>query len=454
MRPQESSTARIVPVSRLSAYLRNVLQNDKWLRNVGVRGEISNLSPNKSGNVYFDLKDAEALLNVVVWSERAAALPKLENGKQVIAYGEITAYPKKSTYQLIAYQVEAEGVGRLHEMYEHLKRKLDAEGAFAQERKRPIPRYPFTVALVSSKGAAGAADFLKILRERAPQVQVTFVETPVQGIAAAGEVVRAINRASRLEADCIVAVRGGGSYEDLFAFNTEEVARAILRAARPVITAIGHETDYTIADHVADRRAETPSAAAHIVAPQTRSELLHTIDSRAARVRRCTGAVLNLAKTHLERVLGRSAVSDPARIVGLRRQHLDRAVEMVQGRSREVIRRRHDTVAALERRLDRLDPKSRLAHREQAIALARVQLQNAVERRVRAAAERLSLRVAELRGKDPEAILQQGYAIVRYDGRVVRDAVRVPEGALVSAKVARGTLHARVERSEGDPEVG
>ena len=453
MRPQENTAPRIVGVSRLAVYLRSVLANDKWLRNIGVRGEISNYSSQTGGNVYFDLKDADALLKVVVWSDRASQLPKLENGQQVIAYGEITAYPKNSRYQLIAYRVEPEGIGRLHEMYEHLKQKLEGEGAFAQDRKRAVPRYPFSIALVSSKGAAGAADFLKILRERAPHIQVSFVETPVQGIAAAGEIVRALNRASKLDVDCVVVVRGGGSYEDLFAFNTEEVARAILRAPRPVIAAIGHETDHTIADHVADRRAETPSAAAHIVAAQTREELLRAIEGRIGRVHRCAASVITLAKTHLERIVGRSAVTDPARIAGLRRQHLDRAFDAARGRSRDLVRRKRDALVALERRLERCDPKIRLGEREKAIALARVRLQNAADRRLRSAAERVGIVVTELRGKDPEAILQQGYAIVRFQGRAVRDAESVPEGALVSAKVARGTLHARVERKERDPEV-
>lgn len=432
MRPQESTSARIVGVARLSVYLRNVLANDKWLRNVGVRGEVSNLSSNKNGNVYFSLKDADALLACVVWNDRARDLPRLENGQQVIAYGEIGAYAPRSQYQLVAYQVEHVGVGRLHELYEQLKRKLDAEGAFALARKRAIPSFPFEIALVSSKGAAGATDFLKILRERAPYVGITFVETPVQGVGAATEIVRAINRASRLDVDCVVVARGGGSYEDLFAFNTEEVARAILRAPRPVITGIGHESDVTIADLVADRRAETPSAAAHVIAPVPRDELVRTVESRAGRIVRLVRGKISIGLTHLERVVGRSAVAQPDRIVAVRQQRL----------------------RALERRLAQFDPKTRLAEREKAIALANVRLENAVERRVREARERLALKFAELRGKDPEAILQQGYAIVRYEGRAVRDAAAVPEGALVSAKVARGTLLARVEHKETDGKEG
>jgi len=431
VRPQESSSARIVAVARLSAYLRNVLGNDKWLRNIGVRGEISGLSASKNSHVFFSLKDADALLNCIVWSDQARDLPSLENGQAVIAYGEIQAYPAKSQYQLVAYRVELEGTGRLHELYEQLKRKLEGEGAFALERKRAIPAYPFEIALVSSKGAAGATDFLKILRERAPYVGVTFCEAPVQGVGASTEIVRAINRASRLDVDCVVVARGGGSYEDLFAFNTEDVARAILRAQRPVITGIGHESDVTIADLVADRRAETPSAAAHLIAPVPRDELLRAIAARANRIERQARGRGKFLTSHLERVSG-----------------------SLRTRLSESARRRADILRGLERRLERVDPKSRLAEREKAIAVARVRLHNAAERRVRRIAERFGLLVAELRGKDPEAILQQGYAIVRYEGRAVRDAAAVPEGALVSAKVARGTLHARVERKAADdPEV-
>jgi exodeoxyribonuclease VII large subunit len=454
VQPKESASARIVAVSRLSVYLRNVLGNDKWLRNVGVRGEVSNVSSRPNGNVYFDLKDADALLSCVVWSDQARELPRLENGQQVIAYGEITAYVKSSKYQLIAYRVEQEGVGRLHELYEKLKSKLESEGAFAVERKRPIPTYPFSLALVSAKGAAGAADFLKILRARAPYVEVTFCETPVQGIGAATEIVRAINRASRLDVDCVVVARGGGSYEDLFAFNTEEVARAILRAPRPVITGIGHETDLTIADLVSDRRAETPSAAAHIVAPMSRDELLRSIAGRLGRIEQSTRRRLAASATHFERAIGRSAITDPGRIVGSRRQHVDRAIGALATRVDEAMRRRDVRLQTLERRLQKFDPKSRMDERRRVLDILAVRLENVKQRYFQKMTDRVALKRAKLEGNDPEAILQKGYAIVRYEGQAVRDVAAVPDGAAIAAKLARGTLLARVERKELDGKEG
>jgi exodeoxyribonuclease VII large subunit len=190
------------------------------------------------------------------------------------------------------------------------------------------------------------------------------------------------------------------------------------------------------------------------VSAQTRDELLQLIGSRRARLHRCALGAIALGSSNLQRIVGRSAVSDPARIVGVRRQHLDRAQESLRLRAHETVRRRRETLAGFERRLDRADPKIRLAEREKALAIARVRLAPAAQNRLRLASERLKLIVAELRGKDPEAILQQGYAIVRYEGRAVRDAADVPEGAAVSAKVARGTLHARVERKQSDTENG
>ncbi|MBV8354742.1 MAG: exodeoxyribonuclease VII large subunit [Candidatus Eremiobacteraeota bacterium] len=429
MRPQESAEPRIVGVARLAGYLRNVLTNDRWLRNIGVRGELSNFSRHRSGHVYFDLKDGEALLSCVVWSEAVPDLPPLENGLQAIAYGEISTYPKASRYQLVAKRVELEGIGRLHEMFERLRRKLEGEGAFAAARKRAIPAYPFSIALVSSQGAAGAGDFLKILHGRAPHVTVSLVETPVQGVAAAPEIARAVSRAARLDVDVIVVARGGGSYEDLFAFNTEDVARAILRANRPVISAVGHESDLTIADMVADRRAETPSAAAHLVARVTRDELLRALATRSQRIERLCSSTISLGRMHLERA-----------VTGLRM------------RTAATRQRGADRLTALERRMAACDPALRLAQREKRIELVRVGLERAVERILRSAGERLRLRATELEGKNPETILQQGYAIVRYQGRAVRDAVGVPDGALLHAQVARGTLVVRVESKQTDAE--
>src|SRR5581483_8531477 len=251
--PAARADVRVVGVSRLANYIAKSFERDKNLARLGVRGEISNLRTQPNGNVYFTLKDRDALLDCVAFSEAAAGFPALANGDQVVAYGNVQTYPKASRYQLRAYEVVAEGgIGVLHQRYEALKARLAAEGLFAPERKRALPRYPFRVALVTSAAADGARDFVMQARARAPHVELAFFATPVQGERAAPEIVRAIQRANASGADILVVARGGGSYEDLFAFSDERVVRALAASRIPTVSAIGHEADAPLTDFVAD----------------------------------------------------------------------------------------------------------------------------------------------------------------------------------------------------------
>ncbi|HWT04983.1 MAG TPA: exodeoxyribonuclease VII large subunit, partial [Xanthomonadales bacterium] len=251
---------RIVAVSRLANYIAGLFARERAFARIGVRGEISNLREQANGNVYFDLKDRDALLNCVAFSEAAATFPALANGDEIVAYGSVQTYGKASRYQLRVLDVAAEGgTGALHRRYEDLKTRLTAEGLFAPERKRALPRYPFRVALVTSKQADGYKDFFTQATARAPHVEVIVVETPVQGERAAPEIVRAIARASAMDVDLLVVARGGGSFEDLFAFSDERVVRALAASRIPTVSAIGHEADAPLTDFVADHRAPTPS---------------------------------------------------------------------------------------------------------------------------------------------------------------------------------------------------
>jgi hypothetical protein len=231
------SEMRVVGVSRLANYIDTLLSRDKNLAQpFGVRGEISNYKLQNNGNVYFDLKDDRALLNCYAFAEPAAAFPPLADGALVIAYGSIGIFPKRSIYQLKVFEIVAEGgSGVLHQRYEALKKRLEAEGLFAEGRRRPLPRYPFRIALVTSPTADGARDFVTQAKARAPQVDVRRVETPVQGENAAGEIARAIGRAAAMrDVDIIVLARGGGSFEDLFAFSDERVVRALAASPMPI----------------------------------------------------------------------------------------------------------------------------------------------------------------------------------------------------------------------------
>lgn len=260
----ESPQPLVVTVGEFSKRLQAVFRRVRAFQYLGVSGEISEWTPRANG-VYFTLKDADAVLQCFAYQNRAATFPKLSAGAAIVAYGALRLAEWRSRYELLVDSVALTGIGELYRQFEELKERFRALGYFDAARKRPIPAFPRRVALVSAHGK-GAEDFLTTLRDRAPHVRVEFVETRVQGVGAEIDVADALDRAARSGADLIVLARGGGAYEDLFAFNREPVVRAILRSTLPIITGIGHTPDHHLADDVADLACETPSNAAQYIA--------------------------------------------------------------------------------------------------------------------------------------------------------------------------------------------
>ena len=471
MRAVSAPTPPPVSVGRLARYIKTRIGDDPKLRFIAVRGEVSNLRVQEAGHVYFDLKDAEALINVVVWSDAAATLPPFKNGASIVAIGGVITYPKRSTYQLNALRVELDGVGRLHELYERLREQLKAEGLFDPARKRTLPRYPFAIALISSANSDGARDFFTNARRRAPHVRVHLVEAAVQGLNAPGEIVAAIKRAERLSVDAIVLARGGGSYEDLFVFSDERVVRALAAARIPTVSAIGHESDTPLTDFVADVRAATPSIATELILPD-RNRLLAEITRAHRSLDTSLQRRAARARMQLERFTLHSLFARPAAVFGQRRQQLDELRDRLRARTLDGVRSRAALLVGLERRLAARDPRVRLGEEQRRlidlthrldraagaqVARGRVRLDRAVprlrpavERALTARRHRLALKGAELRGKDPTAILSRGYAMVLFAGRAVTDPSLVPPGTTIVAQVARGTITARVESTELD----
>ncbi len=434
-----------VPVGRLAIYLGRRIGEDPKLQWLGVQGEISGLREQPNGNVYFDLKDKDALLNCVAWSEAAAGFPPLRNGDAIVAVGAVGTFPRRSTYQLNVTIVEAAGgVGRMHAQYEERRRRLEAEGLFATARKRPLPRYPFRVGLISSRTANGAGDFLAQARALAPHVAIVLFETPVQGEAAAPEIVRAIERASRSDVDLVVLARGGGSFEDLFVFSDERVVRALAASRHPTVAAIGHEADAPLVDFVADARAATPSTAAQTVLPR-RADLLRAIETRRTQIERAMRRTVARLVQELARIETRTPLASAEKFLGSRRQRLDlTAADLVRALDRDR-RRRTERLGALVRRLDARSPAARLAQQRGRLAVASERLRGSMLRLTAHRMSRLRVAAAGLRTADPTALLQRGYAIVRSGDRLLRDAGDVASGAPISAQLARGTVFARVE---------
>jgi exodeoxyribonuclease VII large subunit len=464
---------RVVTVSRLANYIAGLFTRERAFARLGVRGEITNYKPQPNGNVYFDLKDRDALLNCVAFSEASAAFPPLANGDQVVAYGAVQTFARKSNYQLRVLEVVAEGgSGALHQKYEMLKARLAAEGLFAPERKRALPRFPFRVALVTSRNAEGARDFETQARARAPHVEIVVVPTPVQGEHAAPEIVRAIARAASLDVDVIVLARGGGSFEDLFAFSDERVVRALAASRVPTVSAIGHEADAPLTDFVADHRAPTPSAAAQTILPR-RDDLLRLVAERGRALRRDVDRIVSARRQHVDATsrhltggarerLARArerlnlferrlAAAAPAARLARRRGRFDALRDRLAGALPNLVRRRRDRLASATARLARTDPAVRVAREAARCAATAAQLDAAMRRFVERRVAWLKTFEAKLDGNNPEAILQRGYAIVSdADGRPVRDAADAPPGTRIIAQLARGRLTARVEREGTD----
>jgi exodeoxyribonuclease VII large subunit len=441
---------------------------------LGVRGEITNFKPSQSGIVYFDLKDDGGVLNCIAFSAAAAMLPPLKNGDLVVAYGSLTTYKPRSNYQLQVTEVAPEGSsGALYARYEALRVRLIAEGLFDESRKRPLPRFPFSVALITSGQAEGARDFVIQARTRAPQVRIRFIDTPVQGENAAPEIVRAIGRAIALrDVDLIVLARGGGSFEDLFAFSDERVVRALAASPIPTVSAIGHEGDTPLTDLVADFRAATPSAAAQTILPR-RDDLMALLEDRRRRVMRATGRVLFDRRQHIDTAAKSLDAAMRHRTNALRQRltamerrlgALAPAARLAQRRARfteyrdrlarvmpERMRRRRERVRDLTARLRRADPTLRVARARASWAALAARLDAAAVRLIERNRALLRERTAKLEGNNPVAILQRGYAIVTDEtGRALRDAADAAPGSRIVAQLARGRLAARVEAQGTD----
>lgn len=352
----------IFTVTALNTYIKDLLDNDAGLAALTVRGEISNYKAYPSGHHYFSLKDETGAIRCVMFKGDAYRLRfRPANGMKVVAMGRVSVFPRDGQYQLYCTHMAPEGVGDLHAAFEALKAKLSAEGLFDPEHKKPLPEFPRRIALVTSPVGAAVRDMLRILSARWPMAQVVVLPVRVQGAEAAGEIVQAIDYANEWQlADLIITGRGGGSMEDLWCFNEESVARAIYRSEIPVISAVGHEPDVTIADYVADLRAATPSNAAELAVPD-QNDVYGWLLQTKARLAQRTNRELTLARERVRRYEALRVLSDPAAIVADKRLLLDRETERLSAAYSNTLAGRRQRFAACAAKLDALSPLKVLA---------------------------------------------------------------------------------------------
>lgn len=441
-----ASRRDLYSVSRLNAEVRAVLEGSFPL--IWVEGEITGLSQPRSGHWYFGLKDAFAQVRCAMFRNRNVLVRfRPADGQQVVIRARVSFFEARGEFQLVAEHIEPAGEGALRRAFEALKAKLDAEGLFDPARKKPLPAYPRRIGLVTSPGGAAVHDCLTVLRRRFPALPVVVYPVPVQGDGAAAEIARMLELAdARAECDLLILTRGGGAPEDLAPFNDEAVARTIAGLRTPLIAAIGHEIDFTIADFVADRRAPTPSAAAELASPDG-TELAARLQRIAARSRGAIRRANEAARTRLRHLAHRLARSHPTALLRQRAQRLD-GLELRQRQAAlRVIEGARQRLARAEARLRLLAPSVRLAVARARVAAAARRLAAAARAGLAHRRSGLAAAVASLDALSPLGTLQRGYALVRRadDGRVVRSCDLAPPGTGVEVLLAEGVLDCRVD---------
>ena len=440
----------IYSVSRLNREVRQLLE--KRVPVIWIEGELSNLSQPASGHWYFSLKDREASIRCAMFRLRALGVGFVPRaGQHVLARGRVSLYESRGEYQLVVEHLEEAGRGALQRQFEQLRAKLAAEGLFAGDRKRELPRFPARIGIVTSPTGAAVRDILHILQRRYPAAAVLVYPTPVQGGAAAAAIVATLALASaRAECEVLILARGGGSLEDLWAFNDERVARAIRACRMPVVCGIGHEVDFTIADLAADARAPTPSGAAELVTPD-RGELLMRLAGTKDRLAGGARRELSRVGARLTHDVKRLQLAHPGARLQREAQRLDELEQRLAGALRVSLNRDLHGLSELYARLVRHSPEHRIReHRVRHAALA-ARLRHAAIQRLSRLDHRLGLAGRALDAVSPLRTLERGFAIVTRasDGAVLTRADAIAVGEEIEARLAEGRLQARVTKREG-----
>ena len=395
----------VFSVTEVNQYIKSIIDGVPQLGDLLIRGELSNYKVYPSGHHYFTLKDGESAIRCVMFRSSAGRLRfRPESGMRVIAGGRISVYPRDGAYQLYCTSLSADGIGDLYVAFEQLKDKLNREGLFDPAHKKPLPLYPRRIAIVTSSAGAAVHDMIRILRRRYPIAKVLLLPVRVQGVEAPPEIVGAIRYANRWQlADVLIVGRGGGSIEDLWAFNDERVARAIYASEIPVISAVGHEPDVTISDFVADRRASTPSNAAEIAVPD-QAELWKRLDSAGRAMAQGALNTLEKADAQWKTLASKRVLTDPMAFVDDRRMQLDSVQQRMGLTAHRQLSQRQQRFATLAASLDALSPLK---------------------------------------------VLGRGYAMAQTtDGTVLRTSQQVQEGDRIHVRLGQGALDCTVDRKE------
>lgn len=439
----------VLSVSQLNRSIKMLLERDSQLQDVWVRGEISNFTHHSSGHMYFTLKDDQSRLKVVMFASYNRFLRFLpKNGTKAIVRGSISAFERDGAYQLYAREMQPDGIGSLYLAFEQLKEKLAAEGLFATERKRTLPRFPKRVGVVTSPTGAAIRDIFTTIRRRYPQADIVLAPAIVQGVEAPLSIVKAIRNINRETGiDVLIVGRGGGSIEELWAFNDEQVARAIASSLIPVISAVGHETDVTIADFVADVRAATPTAAAELAVPHY-LEWLERVTQLDTRMQRAMRQRTLQERKRLDGLSQSYAMRQPQRRLEEAAQRLDSVQLRMKQSMKQLMRLRREQYSRLSEQMKRYRISEQLNERHAKVMTLRSRLDARMRQQWQQKQLQFASRLAQLDALSPLKVMQRGFSLVYSGDQLVKSVNQFASGDELVVRLSDGSATARVERIE------
>lgn len=444
---KSADPGRVLSVKDLNRYIRMKMEGDSRLSDVWIRGEISNFTHHSSGHMYFTLKDEGSRIRAIMFATHNQRLPFIpKEGSRVIARGNVSVYERDGQYQFYAVQMQPDGIGSLYLAYEQLKAKLEEEGLFAADRKRPLPLYPKTIGVITSPTGAAVRDIMITIRRRYPQARTILYPVLVQGKGAAPSIVKAIRTMNDMaEADVLIVGRGGGSLEELWAFNEEIVARAIYQSDIPVISAVGHETDFTIADFVADLRAATPTAAAELAVPSS-AELKGQLVQGQRQLNQGLQQRLKRSRERLASLQRSPVLVHPRRYMLQHAERLDMLSQRLHGNLKSQLSLSRQRQKSLHQGLIRYNPRTQAEFAARRKDQANRQLMNAMQSIMKSRLSQLQTEMRHLDALSPLKIMSRGYSLV-YDEkeqRLVKSLKDVQLGDLVNVRVSDGQLQCQV----------
>ncbi|MED1662313.1 exodeoxyribonuclease VII large subunit [Brevibacillus laterosporus] len=443
--------AEVMSVAELNRYVKRMMEGDLRLADVWIRGEISNFTHHHSGHMYFTLKDKDSRLKIVMFASYNRFLTFIpKNGTKAIVRGSISVFERDGAYQLYARELQPDGIGALFLAYEQLKEKLQQEGLFASERKRALPRFPKTIGVVTSPTGAAIRDIITTLKRRYPQAGIMLAPAIVQGVEAPASIIRSIRNMNQYQVDVMIVGRGGGSIEELWAFNDEAVARAIVASQVPVISAVGHETDFTIADFVADMRAATPTAAAELAVPHY-LEWMERIKQLDHRLARALQTQLQEKRTHLQRLQQSYGLKNPLRRVEERRQRIDEVTLRLSAIMKMKVVRKREQVRHVKQRLKQIRLERQVEEKRVQINRMQSQLTQHMKQKTERSRQAWLALVQHLDALSPLKVMQRGFSLSYKGDTLIKSVEGIEVGDQLMIRYQDGKIMTTVtdiERKE------